>query len=303
MSTPVFRFAPSPNGLLHLGHAYSALLDHALARAVGGRFLVRLEDIDGTRCREDHVRAILDDLAWLGISWDEEPMRQSTRFAAYGRALDRLAALGLLYESRASRGEIRARVAAAEAAGESWPRDPDGAPFPPPEEREGRRGAISREAPALRLDTAAAVVLAGPLSWREVGEGPAGEHGIVVADPLAWGDPVVARKETPTSYHLAVVVDDAAQGVSHVVRGRDLFAATGVHRLLQRLLDLPEPVYLHHDLVTDAGGRKLAKSSGDTALQALRAAGASADDVRRSIGWEAVEARLPALRRALIASR
>ena len=300
MSSPVFRFAPSPNGRLHLGHAYSAMLDHALARAVGGRFLIRLEDIDATRCRPAFEAGILEDLAWLGIDWDEPPLRQSDRLADHRAALDRLTAQGLIYPSHATRGEIRAAVAAAEAEGRVWPRDPDGAPFPPPEDREGARVG---EPMALRLDMGAALARLPALDWREVGAGPAGETGVVAADPAAWGDPVLARKETPSSYHLAVVVDDAAQGVTHVVRGRDLFHATSVHRVLQTLLELPAPVYLHHDLVTDGDGRKLSKSAADTALAALRADGVSPTEIRRRLDWGATERSIARFSRELMAFR
>ncbi|MBV5262972.1 tRNA glutamyl-Q(34) synthetase GluQRS [Pinisolibacter aquiterrae] len=305
MSSPVFRFAPSPNGRLHLGHAYSALLDHALARRLAGRFLLRLEDIDTTRCRPEFEAGILEDLAWLGLDWDGEIRRQSDHFADYRAVLDRLAADGLLRESHATRAEIRAAVARAEAEGRPWPRDPDGAPWPPPEDRlapQDRPG----EPVALRLDTAAALArLAarfGPadLTWREAGAGPDGETGLVAADPAAWGDPVLARKETPTSYHLSVVVDDAAQGVTHVVRGRDLFWSTSVHRLLQTLLGLPAPVFHHHDLIRDADGRKLSKSAADTALASLRGDGLTPADVRRLVDWPATERRLDRLSEALI---
>ena len=291
MTTPVFRFAPSPNGLLHLGHAYSALLDHALARGLGGRFLVRIEDIDTTRCRPEFEAAILADLAWLGLDWDAPPRRQSEHLDAYAAALDRLKAMGLVYPSFLGRGEIRARIAALEAAGRPWPRDPDGAPHYPGDERHldptARADRLAREPHVIwRLDTAKALARVGPLSWRETGAGPSGETGRVAADPAAWGDPVLARWEVPTSYHLSVVVDDALQGITHVVRGRDLFHATSLHRLLQVLLDLPEPIWHHHRLVTDATGRKLAKSAADTALAHLREAGLGPDDIRRLIDWE-----------------
>lgn len=299
MSSPVFRFAPSPNGRLHLGHAHSALLDHALARRLGGRFLLRLEDIDTTRCRPEFEQGILDDLAWLGLDWDGAVRHQSRHLADHRSALDRLAAQGLLRESFATRAEIRTAVAAAETEGRPWPRDPDGAPFPPPRDRVG--GGADGEPVALRLDMTAALARLPALSWREAGAGPNGEHGSVAADPAAWGDPVLARKEIPTSYHLAVVVDDAAQGVTHVVRGRDLFWSTSVHRVLQALLGLPAPVYLHHDLIRDASGRKLAKSAADTALAGLRAEGATPDDVRRLIGWSTTERDLDRVSRALIA--
>ena len=304
MSDPVFRFAPSPNGLLHLGHARSAMLDHALARGLGGRFLLRLEDIDTTRCRPEYEGAIRDDLSWLGLDWDGVPRRQSEHFAAYGEALERLKAMGVIYPSFLGRGEIRARVVAVEAAGRRWPRDPDGAPYYPGDERDldaaARAARLAREPHVVwRLDTRRALARTGALTWRETGAGPAGETGRITADPAAWGDPVLARWEVPTSYHLSVVVDDALQGVTHVVRGCDLFHATSVHRLLQALLGLDVPIYHHHSLVTDAAGRKLSKSDADTALAQLRAAGAGVDDIRRLVGWEATERGLPAIYRAL----
>jgi glutamyl-Q tRNA(Asp) synthetase len=304
MTTPVFRFAPSPNGLLHLGHAYSAMLDHALARGLGGRFLLRIEDIDTTRCRPEFEAAIEEDLAWLGIGWDAPPRRQSDHFDAYARALERLKTAGLVYPSFLGRGDIRTRVAALEAGGRPWPRDPDGAPHYPGDERDldaaARAERMSREPHVVwRLDTAKALARVGSLSWRETGVGPNGETGRIEASPAAWGDPVLARWEVPTSYHLSVVVDDTLQGVTHVVRGRDLFHATSLHRLLQRLLDLPEPIYHHHRLVTDAGGRKLSKSAADTALAHLREQGHTPDDVRRLVDWQATADDLPRLNRAL----
>ena len=260
MATPVFRFAPSPNGYLHLGHALSALLNFDMARAAGGRLLLRIEDIDETRCRPEYEQAIYDDLAWLGIAWEQPVRRQSEHFDDYRAALARLEAQGLLYPSFESRAEIAALVAERERAG-AWPRDPDGAPIYPgdaksmaPAERERRIEAGERY--ALRLDMAAAMARAGALSWTETGQGPGGETGAVAATPAAWGDVVLARKETPTSYHLSVVVDDALQGVTHVVRGQDLFCATSVHRLLQALLGLPAPAYHHHRLMLDADGEE-----------------------------------------------
>jgi glutamyl-Q tRNA(Asp) synthetase len=288
MPPPVFRFAPSPNGFLHLGHARSALLNFELARRSGGRFLLRIEDIDATRCRPDYETAIYEDLAWLGIAWETPVRRQSEHLADYRAALERLSALGLLYPSFESRAGIARLVAAREATG-AWPRDPDGAPlYPgtagslPAEERE--RLLRSGVPYALRLDMAAAIRLAGDLTWTEHGSGPDGETGEVAARPTAWGDVILARKETPTSYHLSVAIDDALQGVTDVVRGHDLFWSTSVHRLLQKILDLPQPAYRHHDLVRDDTGAKLAKSSRATGLRELRAAGATPDDIRRRIG-------------------
>ncbi|WP_050422786.1 tRNA glutamyl-Q(34) synthetase GluQRS [Bradyrhizobium tropiciagri] len=285
---PVFRFAPSPNGYLHLGHAYSALLNHDLARQSGGRLLLRIEDIDSTRCRPEFEAAIYEDLAWLGIAWETPVRRQSEHFAAYRAAIDRLSAQGLVYPSFESRAEI-ARLVAEREAGGAWPRDPDGAPLYPGAAKSlpaGERDRlIGQGAPfALRLDMAAAVARAGGLSWQEAGEGPAGERGDVAARPEAWGDVILARKETPTSYHLSVVIDDALQGVTDVVRGVDLFWSTSVHRLLQELLGLPVPVYRHHALIRDAAGQKLSKSTQATGLRELRAEGASPADIRRLVG-------------------
>ncbi|WP_029075183.1 tRNA glutamyl-Q(34) synthetase GluQRS [Kaistia adipata] len=281
---PTFRFAPSPNGDLHLGHAYSALLNGDRARASGGRLLIRIEDIDPTRCRPEFEAAILDDLAWLGLDWEKPVRRQSEHFDAYTAALDRLQAMDLVYPSFMSRAEIKAATAAPD-----WPRDPDGAPLYPALDRDLDPGEAARRvaggAPfAWRLKMDAAIGRAGPLEFTELGSGPDGETGTILADPSRWGDVVLARKETPTSYHLSVVVDDADQGVTHVVRGADLFHATGVHRLLQTLLGLPAPVYRHHGLILDPAGRKLSKSEGSTGLSALRAAGATPADIRRMVG-------------------
>jgi len=290
MSRPVFRFAPSPNGRLHLGHARSALLNQDMADAAGGRLLLRIEDIDTARCTPEHERAIYDDLAWLGIRWEEPVRRQSEHFADYRAALDALIEAELVYPATMTRGEIRAAMAEAEAAGTHWPRDPDGVPLYPDRDRlrsprQRHRAAASGQPFAWRLDTAAALARAGGgLSWQETGMGPHGETGIVRADPAAWGDVVIARKDVPTSYHLAVVVDDALQGVTQVVRGRDLFYATATQRLLQELLGLTPPVYHHHDLVLGDDGQKLSKSRRDTAIGDLRAAGMTPADVRRLAG-------------------
>jgi glutamyl-Q tRNA(Asp) synthetase len=288
MPPPVFRFAPSPNGLLHLGHAYSALLNFDRARATGGRMLLRIEDIDATRCRPEFETAIDEDLAWLGIAWETPVRRQSEHLADYRGALEKLAALGLVYPAFESRAEIARLVVAREAHG-PWPRDPDGAPLYPGDAKALAAGERSRlidtGAPyALRLDMAAACRHVVGLTWNELGEGPDGERGTVAARPEAWGDVILGRKETPTSYHLSVVVDDALQGVSEIVRGQDLFHATSVHRLLQTLLGLPEPAYRHHPLIRDADGRKLSKSDRSTGLRELRAAGHSPAGIRRSVG-------------------
>ncbi|PWB88513.1 tRNA glutamyl-Q(34) synthetase GluQRS [Methylocystis sp. MitZ-2018] len=272
----VFRFAPSPNGYLHLGHAYSALLNFDLARQCGGRLLLRIEDIDTGRARAEFEAAIYEDLAWLGLDWERPVRRQSEHFGAYAHALERLDAMGLIYACDCKRSDI-ARIAAGKPG---WPRDPDGSPLYPGtcrvKPRRTAREVLAKGGVALRLDMRMASTLAGQgLMWREF------DAGDIVADPAEWGDVVLARKDTPTSYHIAVVVDDALQGVTDVVRGKDLFAATSLHRLLQRLLDLPAPNYRHHGLVLDEKGEKLAKSVASTAL---RAEGWTPADVRERIG-------------------
>ncbi|MGF6156923.1 glutamyl-Q tRNA(Asp) synthetase [Ensifer sp. KUDG1] len=288
---PVFRFAPSPNGLLHLGHALSAALNHDLAKSANGRFLLRIEDIDQTRCRQEFEAAIYEDLAWLGLDWERPVRRQSEHLDAYASVLQRLDMLGVIYPSVMTRGEIKAAVAEAEAGGQAWPRDPDGSPLYPGREREllpAERAALtaSGKAYAWRLDMRKAVALLGEghLTWAENGHGPEGETGTIIADPAAWGDVILSRSDAPSSYHLSVVVDDALQGITHVVRGRDLYHATSVHRLLQRLLDLPEPLYHHHRLLLGPDGRKLSKSNQDTGIAAFRAAGRTPEEVRALIG-------------------
>jgi glutamyl-Q tRNA(Asp) synthetase len=288
MPPPVFRFAPSPNGYLHLGHAYSALLNFDLARKSGGRFLLRIEDIDATRCRPEFEAAIYEDLAWLGITWETPVRRQSEHFARYREAAEKLAGLGLVYPAFESRAEI-ARLVAQRETEAPWPRDPDGAPLYPGAAkslaRAERARLIGQGTPyALRLDMAGARARVKDLTWAEHGEGPGGETGVVTARPEAWGDVILARKETPTSYHLSVVIDDALQGVTEVVRGRDLFWSTSVHLLLQQLLGVPQPAYRHHRLIEDASGQKLSKSTGATGLRELRRRGATPSDVRRMVG-------------------
>jgi glutamyl-Q tRNA(Asp) synthetase len=285
--SPVFRFAPSPNGLLHLGHALSAILNHDMARDMGGRFLLRIEDIDLARCTPELEAAIYRDLAWLGLEWETPVRRQSDHFAGYANALERFRERGLVYPAFMTRGEVKARVTATEEEGGVWPRDPDGAPLYPADDRqrgEGERRQMmaggTRHAWRLDMDKAIATVNR-QLTWQETGDGA---PTTIDADPAAWGDVILSRSDAPSSYHLSVTVDDAEQGITHVVRGRDLFQATAVHRLLQELLGLPQPLYHHHRLILDEDGRKLSKSEKSTGLQALREAGASVADVRRWTG-------------------
>jgi glutamyl-Q tRNA(Asp) synthetase len=293
VNLPVFRFAPSPNGELHLGHAFSALTNAALAEATGGRFLLRIEDIDVERCTPAFEAGIYRDLAWLGLEWEHPVRRQSEHFEDYRTALDHLIDAELVYPAFMSRGEVRAHIADSEDSGKAWPRDPDGAPRYPGVERamsqvEARARIDDGQPFAWRLRMDAAIAAVRDLSWAEDGAGPNGETGLVKRSPAEWGDVVIARRDVPTSYHLAVVVDDAIQDISHVVRGRDLFAATSVHRLLQELLGLPAPRYFHHDLILGDDGRKLSKSRGDTALASLREAGLTPEDIRRMVGLEKV---------------
>jgi len=291
-TSPVLRFAPSPNGELHLGHALSALINLDAARASGGRLLLRIEDIDLGRRRDIFVDGILRDIEWLGISWPQPVLHQSTRFDAYRLAAEKLDAMGLLYPCFATRAEIA-------AAAEPGSHDPDGAPLyrrshngPAAHNRlaaaEIARRKAAGEAFAMRIDMPRAMATARQmpggetLSFREIDA--EGNATVVGADPARWGDAVILRKDVPVSYHLAVVLDDAFQGVSHVIRGEDLKAATDIHVLLQVLLGLPALSYHHHRLMSDETGRKLAKSSKDQSLKTLRDKGASAADIRRLIG-------------------
>jgi len=276
---PVFRFAPSPNGDLHLGHAYSAMFSEREARKAGGRLLLRIEDIDTIRCRPIYAERMIDDLVWLGVAFDGPVMRQSEHVARHRQALAGLEERGLVYPCFCSRADISAAVMP------MHPRDPEGAPlYPgtcrslPSTERQARMAA--RQPYALRLDMMMALAKVPTLTFWEEGSGPAGEHGRVPAAPERWGDVVLARKDIRTSYHLAVVLDDAWQEVTTVSRGHDLFHATGVHRLLQQLFDLPEPLYHHHRLIGDDTGRKLSKSAGDRSLRSLREAGVTPAEIR-----------------------
>ncbi|TIR23262.1 MAG: tRNA glutamyl-Q(34) synthetase GluQRS [Mesorhizobium sp.] len=290
MTLLTFRFAPSPNGELHLGHAYSALLNQRMAARVGGRLLLRIEDIDITRCTPQFEAGILLELEWLGLRWEEPVRRQSEHFAEYRAVLDRLIAEELVYPAFMSRGEIRAFIA--ERGGRDWPRDPDGVPLYPPLDKalpaRERKRRIAENMPfAWRLDVEAARMrVTADLSWTEFTDETMSATRAIEAQPQAWGDVIVARRDIPTSYHLAVVLDDALQGVSHVVRGQDLYAATGVQRLLQELLGLSQPRYFHHRLILGPDGRKLSKSFKDTGLAALREAGMSPQDVRRLVGFD-----------------
>jgi glutamyl-Q tRNA(Asp) synthetase len=282
MTDLVTRFAPSPTGYLHLGHAYSALVGYEAARAAGGRFLLRIEDIDHTRCRPAFEAAIYDDLAWLGVAWETPVRRQSDHLSDYRAALDRLRDRGLLYRC------FRTRKAALDEIGRA-PHQPPAAltpgPLPPGEEAQK----LAQGAPfAWRLSLDRARDALGGfdgLGFEEVGEGPNGERGWIAPDPTTEGDVVLARKDLGVAYHLAVVVDDAAQGVTQVTRGADLFAATGIQRLLQALLNLPAPTsYRHHPLLLGPDGKRLAKRNGGESLRDLRAAGVTAAEVRRRVG-------------------
>ncbi|WP_421934734.1 tRNA glutamyl-Q(34) synthetase GluQRS [Phenylobacterium sp.] len=281
MSAPfVTRFAPSPTGRLHRGHAFSALTAHAAARAAQGRFLLRIEDIDATRCRPEYEAAILEDLAWLGLTWEQPVRRQSEHPADHQAALDRLAARGLLYRCFRTRREIAQAIASApHGAMETW----RGGPLPADEEAR-RLAAGETFAWRLHLDAALAT-LEAPLTFREEGAGPKGETSLILARPELGGDVVLARKDVGVAYHLAVTVDDALQGVTHVIRGQDLFEATHVQRLLQALLDLPEPVYRHHRLLTGPDGKRYAKRDRAQTLAELRAAGVTPQALRAEMGF------------------
>jgi glutamyl-Q tRNA(Asp) synthetase len=278
--TAVTRFAPSPTGFLHLGHAYSALTAHAAAGRKGAGFYIRIEDIDPTRSKPEFEQALLEDLAWLGLSWEKNVIRQSERMAVYGAALKTLSRKGIVYPCFCTRADIKAEI---ERSGQA-PHGPDGPVYPgicrdlDPEDSQRR---IDKGEPhALRLDMARAAAIAGPLSFHD------DAHGNVKAQPEKFGDIVLARKETPTSYHLAVTVDDHEQGVTLVTRGADLFEATHVHRLLQALLGLDTPKYGHHRLLTDAAGRRLAKRDGDITIRGLREEHYTPAEVRVMTGFD-----------------
>ena len=273
------RFAPSPTGPLHLGHALAALVAWDLAARAGGTFLLRIEDIDRTRCRQEFEEELMADLRWLGLAWPEPVRRQSDHLADYAAALGRLRALGVVYPCFCTRGEIEREVRAMVSA----PHGPEGPLYPGTcralgaEERDARIAA--REGHAWRLDVARAAAVAGPLAWHDR------RHGRQSAQPEVLGDVVLARKDIGTSYHLAVVVDDAAQGVSLVTRGEDLLPCTHLHRLLQHLLGLPVPEWAHHPLVRDAAGRRLAKRDHAAGLRTLREQGVTPSGIRERLAW------------------
>jgi len=273
------RFAPSPTGPLHLGHAYSALFAAEAARRSGGRFFLRIEDIDRTRCRAEFTDAIIDDLSWLGLAWERPVRHQSAHMDDYAVALDQLQQRGLLYPCFCTRRDIKAEI---EAAGHA-PHGPDGPHYPGT--CRNRSGAEQTERIeqgqefALRLNMAEAVLQTGRLTWVDSGKG------VVIATPEIFGDVVLARKDVPTSYHLAVTADDHRQNVTLVTRGEDLFQATHIHRMLQSLLDLNTPAYHHHHLLTDADGKRYAKRDKALTLRHLRDSGKSPGDVFGMIGW------------------
>jgi glutamyl-Q tRNA(Asp) synthetase len=279
----VTRFAPSPTGLLHRGHAFSALTAHRAARDVGGRFLLRIEDIDRTRCRPEYEAAIFEDLAWLGLDWETPVRRQSDHMAEYGAVIGDLAERGLLYRCFRTRREIAEAIEAApHGTMEAW----RGSPLPPDEEQ---RRLAAGDAYAWRLSLDAAERALGGienLTFVEEGQGPDGERGVIAARPELGGDVVLARKDVGVAYHLAVVHDDALQGVTHIVRGQDLFEATHVQRLLQAILGLPTPTYRHHRLLTGPDGKRFAKRDGAQTLRSLREAGMTAPELRAEMGFD-----------------
>lgn len=269
----ITRFAPSPTGLLHLGHAFAAIRAWDEAQAGRGTFLLRLEDIDTDRCRPEYEQAILDDLAWLGLSWPQPVWRQSQRMPAYREALDRLDRLGVIYPCVCTRQEIAASVSA--------PHGTHGALYPGTCRNlsEGQREALLAHASSfsLRLDVAKAIRLTGPLAWIDL------DRGLIKAAPEQLGDVVLARKDIATSYHLAVTVDDAAQHITVITRGEDLFASTHIHRLLQSLLGLPVPVWRHHRLICDESGKRLAKRDDALSLRSLRERGMTPAGIQRMV--------------------
>jgi len=282
----VTRFAPSPTGYLHLGHALAAITAYDTATRMGGRFLLRIEDLDSDRCRPEFEHAIFEDLRSLGLKWNTPVLRQSARAAAYYAALQQLNALGLTYPCFCTRKEIAEEVARSIEAPHNMAMGPEGPVYPGTCRNlplHVRRERMAQEPYSVRLDVAQAAKRAGRLIFCEKGNGPGGECGVIVADPTLFGDIVLARKGMPAAYHLAVVVDDADQGVTLVTRGNDLFAATHVQRLLQALLGLPAPDYAHHRLILDEVGRKFSKRDQSVTLRALRASGATPAEIRKRL--------------------
>lgn len=277
--TPILRFAPSPNGYLHLGHALSALIVWQWAKALGGRFLLRIEDTDLSRSKPQFVDAIYEDLTWLGISWEEPVRVQSQHLQDYQNTIEQLWQRRLLYPAPASRTEIKQAVKGLDDAQIPWPRDPDGSPFYPFSDRDRAQTpeTIPDDVP-LRLDVGSALAELGARTISaSILASPSASPQTVLLDPALWGDPLMRGRDRPVTYHLAVVVDDALQGVTHVVRGQDIEAATSLHRLLQNVLGLPAPHYHHHRLIMGEDGRKLSKSEGAKSLRSLRKAGLSRD--------------------------
>lgn len=276
------RFAPSPNGYLHLGHAYSALVNARIAKEINGELILRLENIDTFRCKREFEEAIIEDLSWLRLTFKKPIRRQSEHFEIYRKALDELKKLDLVYPAFLSRAEVKDRIKTAADKGRNWQYDPDGAPLYPTEERslsrEKTNSLIAEGLPfSWRLNMDLALKYYGKnLFWQEFNG-----NGLrkISAHPELWGDVVIARKEIPTSYHLAVVVDDAAQGITHIVRGADLFQATSIHRLLQNILGLEPPLYYHHRLILGEDGQKLSKSNKDISLRSLRKRGLQVEDI------------------------
>lgn len=275
------RFAPSPTGALHLGHAFSALTAFHFAQQRGGRFLLRIEDIDQNRCKSEFTQQIFEDLEWLGLEWETPVRIQSEYFSDYQRVLDELKSKDLLYPCFCTRSDIKAEI---ERAGHA-PHGPDGPIYPgicrhlSAAQREERLAVNTPHAWRLNVETALPHIQGRDLGWQDE------THGWVAAEPALHGDVVLARKDTPTSYHLAVTHDDALQGITHVVRGEDLFHATHVHLLLQALLSLPHPEYIHHKLLTDEHGTRLAKRHKSETLKSLRDSGTTAEDIRKRLGF------------------
>ena len=278
---PRLRFAPSPNGYLHLGHAYSALVNAHFSQKLDGKLLLRIEDIDRLRCTEAYEKAIIEDLQWLKISFETPFRKQSEHFSVYQNALEKLISFGLVYPTRMSRGEVKAIIT---ANSDNWPLDPDGTPLYPTNERYLQLFLDAQDKNdqfAWRLNMDLAMKNYGQdLYWLEIVNNTTKT---IEAHPELWGDVMIARKDIHTSYHLSVVVDDALQDITHVVRGKDLFEATSIHCLLQKILDYPTPIYHHHDLIYNSDGNKLSKSNHDTSLRSLREKGLSVEDICNSL--------------------